>query len=30
MKESGRCTKCVMGNIADDTITFDVNGDCLQ
>jgi len=28
MKEYKRCTKCVMDNVADDTITFDANGVC--
>ena len=28
MKEYQRCTKCVMDNLSDDTITFDENGVC--
>lgn len=28
MKEFRRCTKCVMDNVADDTILFDENGVC--
>lgn len=28
MKEFRRCTKCVMDNVADDTIIFDENGVC--
>lgn len=28
MKQFQRCTKCVMDNLSDNTITFDENGVC--